>query len=171
MAKLNGHLPPVTRALWDSMLDAWAQPGMNNLSDLESPTGAIGDADPDVLAAAVKRDDRSQAQRNHDAMHVLLVSAMKEGVLGNASRPAGRVDHQNLPARSVGRRRVCHHRVWIHHSYSGFAQCVGGHRGSQRCAAVPGGVLRRHRPPVVSGAGAAVGIDRAADRVVLPHRW
>ncbi|MEP9413812.1 DUF222 domain-containing protein [Gordonia sp. VNQ95] len=86
MAKLNGHLPPVTRALWDSMLDAWAQPGMNNLSDLESPTGAIGDADPDVLAAAVKRDDRSQAQRNHDAMHVLLVSAMKEGVLGKTHR-------------------------------------------------------------------------------------
>jgi hypothetical protein len=86
MAKLNGHLPPITRALWDSMLDAWAKPGMNNLSDAESPTGAIGDADPDILAAAVKRDDRSQAQRNHDAMHVLLVSAMKEGVLGKTHR-------------------------------------------------------------------------------------
>jgi hypothetical protein len=86
MAKLNGHLTPVTRALWDTMLDAWAKPGMNNLSDAESPTGAIGDADPDMLAAAVKRDDRSQAQRNHDAMHVLLVSAMKEGVLGTTHR-------------------------------------------------------------------------------------
>jgi hypothetical protein len=86
MAKLNGHLPPITRALWDTMLDAWAKPGMNNLSDAESPTGAIGDADPDQLAAAVKRDDRSQAQRNHDAMHVLLVSAMKEGVLGKTHR-------------------------------------------------------------------------------------
>jgi hypothetical protein len=60
MAKLNGHLPPITRALWDTMLDAWAKPGMNNLHDPESPTGAIGDADPDVLAAAVKRDDRSR---------------------------------------------------------------------------------------------------------------
>jgi hypothetical protein len=86
MAKLNGHLTPVTRALWDTVLDAWAKPGMNNLSDAESPTGAIGDADPDMLAAAVKRDDRSQAQRNHDAMHVLLVSAMKEGVLGTTHR-------------------------------------------------------------------------------------
>jgi hypothetical protein len=86
MAKLNGHLPPVTRALWDTMLDAWAKPGMNNLEDAESPTGAIGDADPDQLAAAVKRDDRSQAQRNLDAMHVLLVSAMKEGVLGKTHR-------------------------------------------------------------------------------------
>jgi hypothetical protein len=86
MAKLNGHLPPITRALWDTMLDAWAKPGMNNLGDAESPTGAIGDADPDQLAAAVKRDDRSQAQRNHDAMHVLLVSAMKEGVLGKTHR-------------------------------------------------------------------------------------
>jgi hypothetical protein len=86
MAKLNGHLPPITRALWDTMLDAWAKPGMNNLHDPESPTGAIGDADPDILAAAVKRDDRSQAQRNHDAMQVLLVSAMKEGVLGKTHR-------------------------------------------------------------------------------------
>jgi hypothetical protein len=86
MAKLNGHLPPITRALWDTMLDAWAKPGMNNLHDPESPTGAIGDADPDILAAAVKRDYRSQAQRNHDAMQVLLVSAMKEGVLGKTHR-------------------------------------------------------------------------------------
>ncbi|MEP9391355.1 DUF222 domain-containing protein [Gordonia sp. VNK1] len=98
MAKLNGHLPPVTRALWDTMLDAWAKPGMNSLSDPESPTGAIGDADPDVLAAAVKRDDRSQAQRNLDAMHMLLVSAMKEGVLGKT--------HRGLPVALIAKASV-----------------------------------------------------------------
>ncbi|MEP9391616.1 DUF222 domain-containing protein [Gordonia sp. VNK1] len=98
MAKLNGHLPPITRALWDTMLDAWAKPGMNSLSDPESPTGAIGDADPDVLAAAVKRDDRSQAQRNLDAMHMLLVSAMKEGVLGKT--------HRGLPVALIAKASV-----------------------------------------------------------------
>ncbi|GAB93478.1 HNH endonuclease signature motif containing protein, partial [Gordonia rhizosphera] len=86
MSKLTGHLDPETRGLLDVMLAAWAKPGMNNPGDSESPSGAVDDADPDVLKAAVCRDDRTQPQRNHDALKALLTAVLTDGMLGKTNR-------------------------------------------------------------------------------------
>ncbi|MGV9824487.1 MULTISPECIES: DUF222 domain-containing protein [unclassified Gordonia (in: high G+C Gram-positive bacteria)] len=86
MSKLTGHLDPITRARLDVLLDAWAKPGMNNTEDPKSPVGAIGDADPDVVAAAAERDGRTPAQRNHDALSALLGQMLEDGTLGRTHR-------------------------------------------------------------------------------------
>ncbi|MFT4088521.1 MAG: DUF222 domain-containing protein [Gordonia sp. (in: high G+C Gram-positive bacteria)] len=56
------------------MLEQWAQPGMNNPADPDSPHGAADQPglDPAVLAAAAERDDRSIGQRQHDALQAVL---------------------------------------------------------------------------------------------------
>ncbi|ATD69744.1 MULTISPECIES: HNH endonuclease signature motif containing protein [Gordonia] len=85
-AKLNGTLTPELVARLEMMLAVWARPGMNNPHDAESPCGSIEDADPDQLAAAAERDDRSPAQLNHDAFNALLKAVFDDGMLGTSHR-------------------------------------------------------------------------------------
>ncbi|AZG47174.1 HNH endonuclease signature motif containing protein [Gordonia insulae] len=86
MSKLTGHLDPETRALLDMLLAVWAKPGLNNPDDPDSPRGGEDDADPDALKAAADRDNRSQAQRNHDALAALLRAVFTDGLLGKSHR-------------------------------------------------------------------------------------
>ena len=86
MSKLTGYLTPVARARLEVLLAAWAAPGMNNPDDAASPRGHAEDTDADVLAAAVARDCRSQAQRNHDALEALLAAVFEDGMLGRSHR-------------------------------------------------------------------------------------
>ncbi|MGV9711578.1 DUF222 domain-containing protein [Gordonia sp. NPDC003424] len=86
MSTLEGLLDPVTRALLDVVLDAWAAPGMNNPADESSPTGSKDDADPEVLKKAAENDHRTPGQRNHDALHALLKAVADGGLLGTSHR-------------------------------------------------------------------------------------
>ncbi|MGV9711335.1 DUF222 domain-containing protein [Gordonia sp. NPDC003424] len=86
MSTLEGQLDPVTRALLDVVLDAWAAPGMNNPADEASPRGSKDDADPEALKQAAERDLRTPGQRNHDALHALLKAVADGGLLGKSHR-------------------------------------------------------------------------------------
>ncbi|MFE0751636.1 DUF222 domain-containing protein [Gordonia sp. NPDC058843] len=85
-AKLTGTLTPELAARITMLLAVWAKPGMNNPGDPHSPTGSVDDADPDVLAAAADRDDRTPAQINHDALNALLKAVLEDGLLGTSHR-------------------------------------------------------------------------------------
>ncbi|MGW9264667.1 DUF222 domain-containing protein [Gordonia terrae] len=85
-AKLTGTLTPALAARITMLLAVWAKPGMNNPSDPESPIGSFDDADPDLLAAAADRDDRTPAQINHDALNALLKAVLEDGLLGKSHR-------------------------------------------------------------------------------------
>ncbi|GAA1481241.1 HNH endonuclease signature motif containing protein [Gordonia sinesedis] len=86
MAKLTGHLDPLTNARLQMMLAVWAKPGMNNPDDPDSPSGSEDDANVDALREAAGRDTRSQAQRNHDALNALLKAVFDDGLLGQTHR-------------------------------------------------------------------------------------
>ncbi|MFE0748521.1 DUF222 domain-containing protein [Gordonia sp. NPDC058843] len=85
-AKLTGTLAPELAARVTMLLAVWAKPGMNNPGDPDSPTGSVDDADPDQLAAAADRDDRTPAQINHDALNALLKAVLEDGLLGRSHR-------------------------------------------------------------------------------------
>ncbi|GAB11221.1 hypothetical protein GOARA_065_00140 [Gordonia araii NBRC 100433] len=71
MSKISGYIDPKMRAKFELILNSWAAPGMNNPDDEHSISGTSGDLcdhDRDALAEAAKRDTRTPAQRNHDAM-------------------------------------------------------------------------------------------------------
>ncbi|WP_238418938.1 HNH endonuclease signature motif containing protein [Gordonia sp. 'Campus'] len=89
MSRLTATLDPTTRAMLDVVLAVWAAPGMNNPDDPSSPTGDPSDADPDALAAAAERDNRSTEKRNHDAFSALLRLTLDRGELGGS--------HHGLP--------------------------------------------------------------------------
>ncbi|WP_431818332.1 DUF222 domain-containing protein [Gordonia jacobaea] len=86
MSRLTADLDPIARARLDTVLDAWAKPGMNNPDDPESPVGPITMANAEQVAAAALRDERSPAQRNHDAFSALLQQVLESGMLGNTHR-------------------------------------------------------------------------------------
>ncbi|WAC57542.1 HNH endonuclease signature motif containing protein [Gordonia sp. SL306] len=86
MSTLSGTLDPITRAMFDTLLDAWAAPGMNNPDDESSPRGGKVDADSKILKEAARQDMRSQSKRNHDALTALLKAALGGGVLGKSHR-------------------------------------------------------------------------------------
>lgn len=65
MSVFDGALTPEGRALLDTILAKLARPGVNNPADAQAPVDL---ADQDHVAAAAKRDKRTQAQRNHDAL-------------------------------------------------------------------------------------------------------
>ena len=92
-AKMAGTLTPELLARVSMFLAVWAKPGMNNPNDPESPTGSIEDADPDAVAAAAERDDRSPAQLNHDALNALLKAVFDDGML--------RKSHRGLPMQVI----------------------------------------------------------------------
>ncbi|WP_439030077.1 DUF222 domain-containing protein [Gordonia terrae] len=85
-AKLTGTLTPELTARVTMLLAVWARPGMNNPGDPQSPTGSFEEADPDALAAAAERDDRTPAQINHDALNALLKAVLEDGLLGRSHR-------------------------------------------------------------------------------------
>jgi hypothetical protein len=91
MSGISGTLEPATRALWDVVAAKWARPGMNNPADPESPSGDGDLADPELLAAAAERDDRSQDQRNHDAFHRVMEHAVGSGSVGQHRGRAAQV--------------------------------------------------------------------------------
>ncbi|GAB36533.1 hypothetical protein GOOTI_226_00010, partial [Gordonia otitidis NBRC 100426] len=86
MSRLTADLDPATRARLDVVLDAWAKPGMNNPDDDTSPVGPVTAANAEQVAEAAARDQRSQAQRNHDAFSALLARVVESGMLGGTHR-------------------------------------------------------------------------------------
>ena len=86
MSRLIADLDPATRARLDVVLDAWAKPGMNNPDDDTSPVGPVTAANAEQVAEAAARDQRSQAQRNHDAFSALLARVVESGMLGGTHR-------------------------------------------------------------------------------------
>ncbi len=91
MSKLTGWLDPQLRAGLDAVLSKWATPGRCNPGD-EKPT-VDGEPSPDALDA----DERTAAQRNHDALNMIVRNTLMSGELGSTSGAAG--DHR-------GHRRV-----------------------------------------------------------------
>ncbi|MCK8614921.1 HNH endonuclease signature motif containing protein [Gordonia sp. C13] len=85
-AKLTATLTPELLARVTMLLAVWAKPGMNNPDDPDSPHGSIEDADPEAVAAAAERDDRTPAQLNHDAFNALLKAVFEDGLLGKSHR-------------------------------------------------------------------------------------
>ena len=85
-AKLTANLTPEALARITMLLAVWARPGMNNPDDPQSPTGSIEHADPDAVAVAAERDDRTPAQLNHDAFNALLKAVFEDGLLGKSHR-------------------------------------------------------------------------------------
>jgi hypothetical protein len=82
MSRLSGYLNPELRAGLDAVLAKLAAPGMCNPAD-ESPT-VEGTPSQEVIDG----DDRSTAQRNHDALNVMVRASLMSGELGS---------HQGLP--------------------------------------------------------------------------
>ncbi|MFE0751164.1 DUF222 domain-containing protein [Gordonia sp. NPDC058843] len=85
-AKMTATLTPELAARVTMLLAVWAKPGMNNPNDPYSPTGSFEDADPNTLAAAAERDNRTPAQINHDALNALLKAVLDDGLLGTSHR-------------------------------------------------------------------------------------
>ncbi|KAF0968214.1 HNH endonuclease signature motif containing protein [Gordonia sp. YY1] len=92
-AQLTATLTPELLARISMFLAVWAKPGMNNPTDPDSPHGSIENADPDQVAAAAERDDRSPAQLNHDAFNALLTAVFEDGMLGKS--------HRGLPVQMI----------------------------------------------------------------------
>ncbi|MBW0015535.1 HNH endonuclease signature motif containing protein, partial [Mycobacterium sp.] len=86
MSRISGLVTPELRAAIEAMLAKLAAPGACNPED-ETP---VVDATPDE--DAVRRDHRSQAQRNHDAFLAALRALFASGELGR---------HNGLPVSIV----------------------------------------------------------------------
>ncbi|GAB7150133.1 HNH endonuclease signature motif containing protein [Mycobacterium riyadhense] len=83
MSRLSGLLTPELRATLEAVLAKLAAPGMCNPTD-ENPV-----VDGEAPEEAVRRDIRSQAQRNHDGLLAGLRGLLASGELGQ---------HNGLPA-------------------------------------------------------------------------
>jgi hypothetical protein len=88
MATVAGNLDPQTLALFRTVMDVWAAPGMNNPDDPNSPVGAVDDPAHDavIIEAAAERDTRSRAQRQHDAFTAILKTILEYKLLGTSHR-------------------------------------------------------------------------------------
>ena len=76
MSKISGLLDPEARATIDAVLAKWAAPGMCNPDD-ETPC-----VDGSPSEAHIHNDQRSPAQRNHDALKAMGRSVLASGQLG-----------------------------------------------------------------------------------------
>ncbi|MGW9266857.1 DUF222 domain-containing protein [Gordonia terrae] len=92
-AKISGTLTPELAARLTMMFAVWGKPGLNNPDDPEAPSGPAGHADPDALAAAADRDNRTPAQINHDALDAALTAGFADGTLG--------ASHRGLPVQLI----------------------------------------------------------------------
>ncbi|CKO75022.1 Conserved protein of uncharacterised function possible rep13e12 repeat protein [Mycobacterium tuberculosis] len=86
MSRLSGYLTPKARPPFEAVLAKLAAPGATNPDD-HTP---VIDTTPD--AAAIDRDTRSQAQRNHDGLLAGLRALIASGKLGQ---------HNGLPVSIV----------------------------------------------------------------------
>jgi hypothetical protein len=86
MSRINGFVTPELRAAIEAMLAKLAAPGACNPEDETPVLDAIPDED------AVRRDSRSQAQRNHDGLLAGLRALFASGELGQ---------HNGLPVSIV----------------------------------------------------------------------
>ncbi|MGH3723181.1 MAG: HNH endonuclease signature motif containing protein [Mycobacterium sp.] len=86
MSPISGLLDPETRAYLDAVFSKLAAPSMCNPAD-QTPT-----VDGDVSAEAAESDNRTGAQRNHDALRACLRSTLASGELGS---------HHGLPVTVV----------------------------------------------------------------------
>lgn len=85
-SEVRGRLDPEARATFDAVFAKWAAPGMCNPDD-ESPC-----VDGSPSEAQIQNDQRSQAQRNHDALKAMGRSVLTSGELGQ---------HNGLPVTIV----------------------------------------------------------------------
>jgi hypothetical protein len=76
MSRLGGYLTPEARASWDAVFAKLAAPGMCNPAD-ENPC-----LSGTPSQAAIERDTRSAAQRNHDALLAAGRALLASGDLG-----------------------------------------------------------------------------------------
>ncbi len=86
MSRISGYLTPEARATFEPVLAKLAAPGMCNPED-ETPA-----VDEEPSQDAVRRDTRSQAQRNHDGLLAGLRGLLASGRLGR---------HNGLPVSIV----------------------------------------------------------------------
>ena len=86
MSRIKGYLNPELRATFDAVLAKLAAPGMCNLDD------ATPVVDNDPSEDAGRRDTRSEAQRNHDALLAGMRGLLMSGKLGQ---------HNGLPTTIV----------------------------------------------------------------------
>ncbi|WP_458689370.1 HNH endonuclease signature motif containing protein [Nocardia tengchongensis] len=94
MSTMTAELTPALRALFDPIFANLARPGMCNPDDAESPWAADG-LDDEALAGlerAARRDARTAAQRNHDALVAFLRPEMG---------PAHTGQHRGLPVSTI----------------------------------------------------------------------
>ncbi|ULE34922.1 HNH endonuclease signature motif containing protein [Mycobacterium sp. IDR2000157661] len=82
MSPVRGLLDPEARATLDAVLGKWAAPGMCNPDD-EAPC-----VDGEPSEVHVRADQRTQSQRNHDALKAMGRSVLSSGELGK---------HRGLP--------------------------------------------------------------------------
>ncbi|UNB51849.1 HNH endonuclease signature motif containing protein [Mycolicibacterium sp. YH-1] len=76
LSRISGHLTPELRATLEPILAKWGKPGMCNPNDL-TPT-----IDGEPTDAAIDSDDRTQYQRNHDALLAMGRNLLCSGQLG-----------------------------------------------------------------------------------------
>lgn len=76
MSRISGYLTPEARATFEPVLAKLAAPGACNPEDETPFVDAVPDED------AVRRDTRSQAQRNHDGLLAALRALLASGKLG-----------------------------------------------------------------------------------------
>ena len=86
MSKISGLLDPEARATIDAVLAKWASPGICNPDD-KTPC-----VDGSPSEAHIHNDQRSPAQRNHDALKAMGRSVLTSGELGQ---------HNGLPVTVV----------------------------------------------------------------------
>ncbi|OHU34402.1 HNH endonuclease signature motif containing protein [Mycobacteroides chelonae] len=86
MSPVSGLLDPETRAYLDAVFCKLAAPGMCNPND-QTPM-----VDGEPTSEVAERDNRSSAQRNHDALRATLRSTLASGKLGS---------HHGLPVTVV----------------------------------------------------------------------
>jgi hypothetical protein len=86
MSKINGLLDPEARATLDAVLAKWAAPGMCNPDDASPCVDGVPSQEQ------IQNDQRSPAQRNHDALKAMGRSVLSSGELGH---------HHGLPVTIV----------------------------------------------------------------------
>ncbi|WP_067687753.1 HNH endonuclease signature motif containing protein [Nocardia jejuensis] len=92
MSRISGEMTPALRAMFEPVLAKLARPGMCNPDDPHSPFADTDHVSREVLDAAAKRDSRSAAQRNHDALLAFLRPEIGPGKLGS---------HRGVPVSAI----------------------------------------------------------------------
>ncbi|MET9327024.1 DUF222 domain-containing protein [Tsukamurella sp. NPDC003166] len=89
MSGLSGAVDPTCRALLETIMEKFARPGVLNPDDHDAP---IDPDDADAVREAAKHDQRTTAQRCHDALQHALGIALGSGALGS---------HRGVPCQPI----------------------------------------------------------------------